>query len=65
MTITRLILLFGLAALFDIGVAWLVWQGWHEHRGLWWIAAGIIAPRRRSAYPYRWREAGYRRRSYP
>ena len=43
MTITRSILLFALAALFEIGGAWLVWQGCREHRGLWWIAAGVIA----------------------
>ena len=43
MTITRSIALFVLAALFEIGGAWLVWQGWREHRGLWFIAAGVIA----------------------
>ena len=43
MTITKSILLFVLAALFEIGGAWLVWQCWREHRGLWWIAAGVIA----------------------
>lgn len=43
MMIARSILLFALAALFEIGGAWLVWQGWREHRGLWWIAAGVIA----------------------
>lgn len=43
MTITRSIVLFVLAALFEIGGAWLVWQGWREHKGLWWIAAGVIA----------------------
>jgi small multidrug resistance family-3 protein len=43
MTITRSILLFGLAALFEIGGAWLIWQGWREQRGLWFIAAGVIA----------------------
>lgn len=43
MTITRSLLLFAVAALFEIGGAWLVWQGWREHRGLWWIAAGVIA----------------------
>jgi small multidrug resistance family-3 protein len=43
MTITRSILLFALAALFEIGGAWLVWQGCREQRGLWWIAAGVIA----------------------
>jgi len=42
-TITRSLLLFAVAALFEIGGAWLVWQGWREHRGLWWIAAGVIA----------------------
>jgi len=43
LTITRSIALFVLAALFEIGGAWLVWQGWREHRGLWFIAAGVIA----------------------
>lgn len=42
-TVTRSIVLFLLAALAEIGGAWLVWQGWREHRGLWWIAAGVIA----------------------
>ncbi|TQS45678.1 YnfA family protein [Cryptosporangium phraense] len=35
--------LFALAALAEIGGAWLVWQGWREHRGLLWIAGGIVA----------------------
>jgi small multidrug resistance family-3 protein len=43
MTITRSIALFVLAALFEIGGAWLIWQGWPGHRGLWFIAAGVIA----------------------
>ncbi|MEU1246474.1 YnfA family protein [Micromonospora arida] len=43
MTVVRSILLFVVAALFEIGGAWLIWQGWREHRGLWWIAAGAIA----------------------
>jgi len=42
-TVTRSLILFVLAALFEIGGAWLVWQGWREQRGLWWIAAGVIA----------------------
>jgi small multidrug resistance family-3 protein len=42
-TIARSLLLFALTALAEIGGAWLVWQGWREHRGLWWLAAGIIA----------------------
>ncbi|MBM7787152.1 YnfA family protein [Tenggerimyces flavus] len=43
MTIAKSIVLFVLAALAEIGGAWLIWQGWREHRGLWWIAAGVIA----------------------
>lgn len=42
MTVARSLLLSALAALAEIGGAWLVWQGWREHRGLWWIAAGVI-----------------------
>ena len=42
-TIARSLLLFVLAALAEIGGAWLIWQGWREHRGLWWIAAGVVA----------------------
>jgi small multidrug resistance family-3 protein len=33
MTVTRSILLFMLAAIFEIGGAWLIWQGIREHRG--------------------------------
>jgi small multidrug resistance family-3 protein len=43
MTVVRSLLLFVLAAFAEIGGAWLVWQGWREHRGLWFIAAGVIA----------------------
>ncbi|MQY28985.1 YnfA family protein [Nocardia aurantia] len=43
MTVLRSLLLFALAALAEIGGAWLVWQGWREHRGVLWIAAGIVA----------------------
>jgi small multidrug resistance family-3 protein len=43
MTIGRSILLFVLAALAEIGGAWLVWQGLRESRGLLWIGAGVIA----------------------
>lgn len=39
----RSILLFALAALAEIGGAWLVWQGVREHRGLAWVGAGIAA----------------------
>ncbi len=43
MTVARSILLFVLAAVIEIGGAWLVWQGVREHRGWAWIGAGIIA----------------------
>jgi small multidrug resistance family-3 protein len=43
MTVARSLLLFLLAALAEIGGAWLIWQGWREHRGLWWIAGGLIS----------------------
>jgi len=36
-------LLFALAALAEIGGAWLVWQGVREHRGSVWIGAGVLA----------------------
>jgi small multidrug resistance family-3 protein len=41
--IARSLLLFLLAAVAEIGGAWLVWQGVREHRGLLWIAAGVLA----------------------
>src|SRR5256885_15340957 len=43
MTIIRSLLLFTLAALAEIGGAWLIWQGVREHRGLLWIGAGVLA----------------------
>ncbi|MFD3402272.1 YnfA family protein [Kribbella sp. NPDC058693] len=43
MTTLRSVLLFLLAAVAEIGGAWLIWQGWREHRGLLWIAGGIVA----------------------
>ncbi len=43
MTVTRSIVLFVVAALFEIGGAWLVWQGVREHKGLLWIGGGVIA----------------------
>ena len=36
-------MLFVLAAIAEIGGAWLVWQGVREHRGLLWVAAGVLA----------------------
>lgn len=41
--VLRSIALFVLAAVAEIGGAWLVWQGIREHRGLWWAGAGVIA----------------------
>ncbi|MFI5627561.1 YnfA family protein [Nocardioides sp. NPDC051685] len=35
--------LFVVAAIAEIGGAWLVWQGVREHKGLVWIGAGVIA----------------------
>ncbi|TDD92940.1 YnfA family protein [Actinomadura darangshiensis] len=43
MSVMRSLALFALAALAEIGGAWLVWQGWREHRGVAWIAGGVIA----------------------
>jgi small multidrug resistance family-3 protein len=35
--------LFVLAALLEIGGAWLIWQGVREHRGRLWIGGGVVA----------------------
>ncbi|MGW5191661.1 YnfA family protein [Kribbella sp. NPDC004138] len=43
MTVLKSVALFVLAAVAEIGGAWLIWQGWREHRGLLWIAGGIVA----------------------
>ena len=43
LTVARSIVLFVLAALAEIGGAWLIWQEVREHRGLLWIGAGIVA----------------------
>jgi small multidrug resistance family-3 protein len=42
-TVLRSLALFVLAALAEIGGAWLVWQGVREHRGWAWIGAGVLA----------------------
>jgi small multidrug resistance family-3 protein len=39
----RSIALFVLAALLEIGGAWLIWQGLREHRGLLWVGGGVVA----------------------
>ncbi len=43
MTVTRSLLLFVLAAVAEIGGAWLVWQGVREHRGWVFVGAGVAA----------------------
>lgn len=43
MLIARSAALFAVAALFEIGGAWLVWQGVREHRGWLWVTGGILA----------------------
>ena len=43
MSVLRSLVLFALAALAEIGGAWMVWQGVREHRGLAWVGAGIAA----------------------
>jgi len=43
MTLVKSILLFVVAAVAEIGGAWLIWQGVREHRGLLWIGAGVVA----------------------
>ncbi|GEA88857.1 YnfA family protein [Cellulomonas cellasea] len=43
MTVLRSLVLFAVAALAEIGGAWLVWQGVREHRGALWVGAGVLA----------------------
>jgi small multidrug resistance family-3 protein len=43
MSVARSLLLFVLAAIAEIGGAWLVWQGVREHRGAAFVGAGVIA----------------------
>jgi small multidrug resistance family-3 protein len=42
-SVVRSMSLFVVAAVAEIGGAWLVWQGVREHRGIAWIGAGILA----------------------
>ncbi|MCW2690717.1 MAG: hypothetical protein JWR37_5607 [Mycobacterium sp.] len=42
-TVLKSIVLFVLAALLEIGGAWLAWQGLREHRGWLWVVAGVVA----------------------
>jgi small multidrug resistance family-3 protein len=41
--VVRSMALFAVAAVLEIGGAWLVWQGVREERGLVWVGAGIVA----------------------
>ncbi|MCX5046205.1 YnfA family protein [Aldersonia sp. NBC_00410] len=43
MTVAKSLLLFVLAAVAEIGGAWLVWQGIREHRGALWVGLGVLA----------------------
>lgn len=43
MTVVKSLLLFAVAALCEIGGAWLVWQAVREQRGWLWAGAGVIA----------------------
>ena len=43
MTVLRSMALFALAALAEIGGAWLVWQGVRESKGTLWVGAGFLA----------------------
>ena len=41
--IARSIALFALAAITEIGGAWLIWQGVREGKGLLWIGLGVVS----------------------
>ncbi|GAA1357474.1 YnfA family protein [Streptomyces beijiangensis] len=43
MLTTRSAALFVLAALLEIGGAWLIWQGVREHKGWLWILTGALS----------------------
>lgn len=43
MDFLRSMALFVVAAIAEIGGAWMVWQGVREHRGWVWIGGGVIA----------------------
>ncbi len=43
MTGARIVILFLLAAIAEIGGAWLVWQAVRESRPWWWAALGVMA----------------------
>ena len=41
-SVVKTLLLFVLAAVAEIGGAWLIWQGVREHRGLVWMGAWVL-----------------------
>ncbi len=43
MTTARIVILFALAAVAEIGGAWLIWQSVRENRGWWLALLGILA----------------------
>jgi small multidrug resistance family-3 protein len=43
MSVLRTMALFAVAALAEIGGAWLVWQAVREHRGWWMAGLGVLA----------------------
>lgn len=43
MFVLKSVVLFVVAALLEIGGAWMVWQGVREHRGWLWAGAGMLA----------------------
>ncbi|MFQ4147597.1 YnfA family protein [Arthrobacter sp. LAPM80] len=43
MTITKTAILFTLAAVAEIGGAWLIWQAVREDKAWWWAALGVVA----------------------
>ncbi|MCG8918314.1 YnfA family protein [Actinokineospora sp. PR83] len=43
MTVVKSVLLFVVAAVAEIGGAWLVWQGIRENRGWVWVLGGVLA----------------------
>ncbi|WP_018178155.1 YnfA family protein [Jongsikchunia kroppenstedtii] len=43
MTVGKTVILFVIAAVCEIGGAWLVWQGLRENRGWLWAGAGVVA----------------------
>jgi small multidrug resistance family-3 protein len=42
-TVLKSLVLFGCAAIAEIGGAWLVWQGVREHRGWVYVGLGVLA----------------------